>query len=81
MAKRSRNLAAGRCLQILLVGGAVLFSSALFSQTFVGAAVADEIPESFFTSAGTLKVETAVDGLNYPWSLVLLPCGEMLVSE
>lgn len=76
MAKSSRNLAAGLCLPIMLLGGAVLFSPAI-----VTPALADEIPESFFTSAGTLKVETAVDGLNYPWSLVFLPSGEMLVSE
>lgn len=42
---------------------------------------ADELPETLWTSAGHLKVDVAVNGLNYPWSLVFLPSGEMLVSE
>jgi aldose sugar dehydrogenase len=33
------------------------------------------------TKQGTLKVETAADGLQYPWSLAFLPDGRMLVTE
>lgn len=32
-------------------------------------------------AAGTLYVETVAAGLSYPWSLVFLPDGDMLVSE
>ncbi|MEO3432962.1 PQQ-dependent sugar dehydrogenase [Inquilinus sp. CAU 1745] len=32
-------------------------------------------------AAGTLHVETVAAGLSYPWSLIFLPDGDMLVSE
>jgi glucose/arabinose dehydrogenase len=38
-------------------------------------------PQTFPSSAGDLKVETVAGGLVYPWSLVFLPDGRMLVTE
>ncbi len=32
-------------------------------------------------NAAEYKVETVVDGLNYPWAMVFLPVGDMLITE
>lgn len=46
------------------------------------AARAQEPPKpSLDTFAGTVRVETVASGLQYPWDMVFLPDGGMLVSE
>lgn len=50
----------------------------LAAATAPRAARADESQD---TSAGKLRLETVVSGLDHPWSLAFLPDGTMLVSE
>lgn len=38
-------------------------------------------PRTLDAAAGTLRVDTVASGLQFPWSLIFLPDGEMLVSE
>jgi glucose/arabinose dehydrogenase len=37
--------------------------------------------QTFKSSAGDIKVETAAEGLSHPWALAFLPDGRMLVTE
>ncbi|MEJ2378838.1 MAG: PQQ-dependent sugar dehydrogenase [Pseudolabrys sp.] len=53
----------------------------VFLATLLLAAGAAGAQQTFPSSAGPLKVETAAQGLVHPWSLAFLPGGRMLVTE
>ena len=55
--------------------------SRLASALALVAAAAPVGAQTFPSSAGSLKVETIVNGLEYPWSLAFLPDGRLLVTE
>lgn len=61
-----------RVLNILLCASLALGSAS---------AMAEVLIEALATSAGPVRVESIVSGLQGPWSLAFLPDGRMLVSE
>jgi glucose/arabinose dehydrogenase/extradiol dioxygenase family protein len=40
-----------------------------------------ELPQSYFTAEGRIRVVPVATGLSHPWSLAFLPDGSMLVTE
>jgi glucose/arabinose dehydrogenase len=52
-----------------------------FLATLAGAAEAQDTPAEIWSMAATFRVETLTDELSYPWSLAVLPGGDMLVTE
>ena len=69
---RWRTAVAGPAFAAALLAAAVLVA---------GPAAAQEPPKELNVAAGTLKVEKVAGPLGFPWSLVFLPDGRMLVSE
>jgi glucose/arabinose dehydrogenase len=53
----------------------------LAAQGSVPVAVESGIPSLLPTAEGVIQIEALTDRLHYPWSLVFLPDGDMLISE
>lgn len=60
-----------------MIGRATVLAALLLA----GAAEAQQVPRTVPTEAGTLAVETYVDGLDGPWGAVFLPDGRLLLTE